>query len=247
MPNRILKESICTSEEIDCLTEQQEVFFYRLMVACDDYGLMDARPAILKARCYPLKSIDCKRIQIMLDELNRVGLIGLYTSEGRPYLHITNWEKHQSIRAKKPKYPYPQADDFICKQMQANVPVIQSNPIQSESNPIQSSAESKPATATRLPADWYPSTDDQDFCQTSRPDLNTQEVADGFRDYWISQPGAKGKKLDWSATWRNWVRNQRAERKSAADKRSDTVAYLTGRAPLQFPTEKLIQGEVING
>jgi hypothetical protein len=28
-----------------------------------------------------------------------------------------------------------------------------------------------------------------------------------FYDYWISQPGAKGRKLDWFATWRNWVRN----------------------------------------
>jgi len=135
MPNRILKESICTSEEIDKLTDQQEVFFYRLMVACDDFGLMDARPAILKARCYPLKAIDCKRIQMYLDALHDVGLIRLYVVDGKQYLHITNWEKHQTIRAKKPKYPYPQADDFICKQMQADVPVIQSNPIQSESNP----------------------------------------------------------------------------------------------------------------
>lgn len=28
-----------------------------------------------------------------------------------------------------------------------------------------------------------------------------------FRDYWIGQPGAKGVKLDWPATWRNWVRS----------------------------------------
>lgn len=138
MPNRILKESICTSEEIDLLTPEQEVFFYRLMVVCDDFGLMDARPAIIKARCYPLKAVDIKRIQSLLDKLHDVGLIRLYESGGKAYLHVTNWEKHQSIRAKKPKYPYPQADDFICKQTQANVPVIQSNPIQSESNPIQS-------------------------------------------------------------------------------------------------------------
>ncbi|MGR9087307.1 MAG: hypothetical protein ACU841_09570 [Gammaproteobacteria bacterium] len=29
-----------------------------------------------------------------------------------------------------------------------------------------------------------------------------------FRDYWIAQPGAKGRKLDWQATWRNWVRSE---------------------------------------
>lgn len=31
--------------------------------------------------------------------------------------------------------------------------------------------------------------------------------ADKFRDFWISQPGQKGVKLDWQATWRNWMRN----------------------------------------
>jgi hypothetical protein len=64
--------------------------------------------------------------------------------------------------------------------------------------------------ATRLPADWIPDEVDIDFCQTERPDLNVQSVAEQFRDYWIAQPGAKGRKVDWPATWRNWVRNQRA-------------------------------------
>lgn len=27
-----------------------------------------------------------------------------------------------------------------------------------------------------------------------------------FRDYWAAQPGQKGVKTDWPATWRNWVR-----------------------------------------
>lgn len=69
--------------------------------------------------------------------------------------------------------------------------------------------KSKSASATRLPADWKPSTDDLSFCKTKRPDLNPYDVADGFVDYWIAQPGAKGRKTDWPATWRNWIRNQR--------------------------------------
>ena len=55
MPNRILKDSICTSPNIDALSREAEVFFYRLLVQCDDYGRMDARPAILRAKCYPLQ------------------------------------------------------------------------------------------------------------------------------------------------------------------------------------------------
>ena len=54
MPNRLLKESICESEEIDRLTWFQEVLFYRLIVKCDDYGILDARPKILKAKLLSL-------------------------------------------------------------------------------------------------------------------------------------------------------------------------------------------------
>ena len=36
-----------------------------------------------------------------------------------------------------------------------------------------------------------------------------QRVFDEFKDYWIAIPGAKGVKLDWLATWRNWVRKAR--------------------------------------
>ena len=55
MPNRILKESICTSESIDDMSWFEECFFHRLLVNCDDYGRFDARPAILKSRLFPLK------------------------------------------------------------------------------------------------------------------------------------------------------------------------------------------------
>ncbi len=34
-------------------------------------------------------------------------------------------------------------------------------------------------------------------------------VADTFRDFWISKSGATAIKLDWQATWRNWVRNEK--------------------------------------
>lgn len=136
MPNRILKESICTSDDIDSLTPEQEVFFYRLMVVCDDYGLMDARPAILKAKCYPLKSIDFKCVQAMLSALQAIGLVTLYEVSGKTYLQITNWASHQQIRAKRAKYPLPSDGSAItCNQMQSDAPVNQSNPIQSESNP----------------------------------------------------------------------------------------------------------------
>ena len=150
MPNRIIKESICTSDSIEQLSWFEEVLFYRLMVNCDDYGRYDGRPAIIKNRIFPLKNkLTEKAIKDGLASLVNADLIIYYVVDGKPFLQLKTWEAHQNIRAKKSKYPSPsdssciqlQANEINCKQMYANVPVIQSNPIQSESesNPMRSS------------------------------------------------------------------------------------------------------------
>lgn len=131
MPNRIIKESVCTSESVNALSWFEEVFFYRLIVNCDDYGRFDARPAILKARLFPLKNrITEKDVSSALTKLADAGIVRLYSCDSKPYLYLPTWEVHQTIRAKKSRYPSPvdglRADESICKQMQADVPVIQS-------------------------------------------------------------------------------------------------------------------------
>ena len=75
--------------------------------------------------------------------------------------------------------------------------------------PLKSKAEAK--QATRLPNDWIPSDEDIAFCKAEKPHLNPREVGEKFRDYWIAQPGVKGRKENWSSTWRNWVRNERTQ------------------------------------
>lgn len=139
MPNRILKESIRTSDSISQLNWFEEVLFYRLIVSCDDYGRFDGRIPIIKGTCFPLKDVTNKDIEKALNKLVAVGLAGHYMVEEKPYLQLLAWERHQTVRAKKSKYPGPDEGEMIaheinCKQMQADVPVIQSNP-----NPIRES------------------------------------------------------------------------------------------------------------
>lgn len=112
MPNRIIKESICTSDSIQQLNWLQEVLFYRLIVNCDDYGRMDARPAILKGRLFPLKSgLTESQIEEALNSLSMAGIVLFYSYDGKPYLQLVNWAKHQKIRNKKSKYPSPEEAD----------------------------------------------------------------------------------------------------------------------------------------
>jgi hypothetical protein len=61
---------------------------------------------------------------------------------------------------------------------------------------------------TRISENWQPSQDD--FNQALQMGLTVEQVdneANKFRDYWIGVPGAKGVKLNWSATWRNRCRD----------------------------------------
>lgn len=131
MPNRIIKESICTSDNLNDLTPEQEVFFYRLMVNCDDFGRMDARPQILLAKCFPLKLhlVSVDSIEQYLQALVQQDLIILYEVDDKPYLQMTTWDKHQQKRAKHSKYPPPPSEsnhlisfDIKCNQQQSNVP-----------------------------------------------------------------------------------------------------------------------------
>lgn len=61
---------------------------------------------------------------------------------------------------------------------------------------------------TRLPDDWTPSDDLKRWTSEECPGLNGPATAAKFRDYWHGVAGAKGLKLDWDATWRNWCRNE---------------------------------------
>ena len=65
------------------------------------------------------------------------------------------------------------------------------------------------ARATRLPQDWQPSPDELAWARANRPELDALAEADKFRDYWTAK-NRDAAKLDWPATWRNWIRNSHA-------------------------------------
>ena len=151
MPNRIIKESICTSDNLDQLSAFQETMFYRLLVNCDDYGRMDARPKILAAKLFPLKDIRTSQIEEGLRALTSAELVIIYEVDGKPFLQMKTWERHQQIRAKKSKYPSPESGNIVsdstCKQMIADDSKCPRNPIQSESNPNpESESNSNPVS-----------------------------------------------------------------------------------------------------
>jgi hypothetical protein len=106
MPTRYLKPGVRDSEAIDNLSPQAEILFYRLLVTVDDFGRFDARPAMIKAQCFPIKdSISIGKCKDLLDELNNKGLIYIYEAGGKLNLMMCKWDNVP--RAKESKYPAP--------------------------------------------------------------------------------------------------------------------------------------------
>ena len=69
----------------------------------------------------------------------------------------------------------------------------------------------KPKRGTRLPADFVPSEVARKTIIAESPDLDLRREHARFVDHWTAQPGQRGVKADWDATWRNWMRRSADE------------------------------------
>ena len=168
MPNRIIRESICTSDSVDKLSWFEEVLFYRLIVNCDDFGRFDGRAAVVKNRLFPLKeNLTLKTVENALHGLASAGLIALYVFEGKRFLYLPTWGKYQTQRAKVSKFPSPddgkQADEIICKQMHADVPVFENRESRIEFAIRDAEDSAEPQAASTPPAISLPLNDGTEY------------------------------------------------------------------------------------
>ena len=90
----------------------------------------------------------------------------------------------------------------------------------------QARTTGKTATGTRLPDDWKLPKSWGDWAIAEHGELTGEEVrrqAAMFADHWHAKAGKDGRKADWSATWRNWIRR--------------AVELPTSRRPSMGPTQ----------
>lgn len=95
-----------------------------------------------------------------------------------------------------------------------------------EIHPPSASHLAPPGTGTRLPPGWTPPDSDAELAR-SLGFANGRAEAElaKFRDYWAARPGAGGRKLDWPATWRNWLRKAAETRPQRAAGAADEPAW----------------------
>lgn len=257
MPNRILKESIKRSEQIDQLSWFEEVVFYRLILTADDYGCLDGRVVLLKNDLFPTKdNVTKKAVEDAISKLASVGLLCKYTVNGKPYLFFPTWTKHQRLRNQHRKYPNPaDADNPI----DSNLTVIcQSNDgqetadcppeleleeeLEGEVEERKINKKKEEEASPRKKGEFVPPTLEEvtEYCKSRQSIVDPKAFFDYFKEgKWIDSRG--NPVLNWKQkiiTWENkniskapeGVRNSGLSGASpSGDQRADRLPHIEGR------------------
>jgi hypothetical protein len=87
---------------------------------------------------------------------------------------------------------------------------------------------SKGKRGSRLPEEFEVTEEMLDWARSEVPKVNIHAENRKVRDHWRAQPGERGVKNDWVATWRNWMRkaDEFAAPRGRASPRKDVFAEL---------------------
>jgi hypothetical protein len=149
------------------------------------------------------------QIRTALNKLKSTNEITIKTTPQYSVITVKNWTDYQ--------HDNQQNNQQITNKQPTNNQRITTNKnarMQEEEN-ILGSLENEPPQVekieskkkgSRLPENWVPSSELLAWAKKERPDVLVEREIEIFRDYWIAQPGQKGVKLDWDATFKNWIR-----------------------------------------
>lgn len=205
MPNRIIKESICSSEKLAALSDFEFRLWVGLITQADDAGRGDARPAIIKGHIFPFRErLSIKDIDAALQELAAKGCVALYKVDGKPYFLFPGWVKHQRVRDCKPKFPEPPENGAL-DTFAADCGELPQVAADCGYNPIQSESESNPNPKEGVRATRFtpPTVDEvRDYCR----ERGNAVDAERFVDFYAAKGWMVGKNRmkDWKAAVRTW-------------------------------------------
>jgi hypothetical protein len=212
---RTIKPEFPQSESMGRVSRDARLLFIQLWTLCDDSGRTRAASRMLASLLYPYDDDAPGLIDGWLAELEREACVIRYQADGQNYLQVCKWLNHQKIdKPSASKIPeFDESSRILANPLEASRPLTVGSRKGSrsrEDSPEESRNGSR-LTLTELPGEWVA------FCRSERRDLDPAKTFDAFRDYWKAQVGAKGRKADWLATWRNWVRNQRPSAKQTSE------------------------------
>lgn len=112
---RSIRPEFWTSEDVAAMDWHTRLVFIGLWSYVDDNGVGRDVERLIVASLFPLDdnlSESSVRVQRALKHLETGGQVTRYAVDGKPYLHITAWDKHQKInRPSEGRYPLPTCEN----------------------------------------------------------------------------------------------------------------------------------------
>lgn len=145
-------------------------------------------------------------VRAALGELEAAGYLARFQRRVDGRIVGTDFELRDPTSAQK---PVTGSDQHVCGVCAAQTSAQETGdgnlpPKKTTSQKTQKTTSASPR-GTRLPEGWLPSDELKIWARDNAPGIGWVEH-EKFVDYFKSAPGQKGVKLDWPATWRNWMR-----------------------------------------
>ena len=215
----MLRDSLLESDKISSLSDFDFRLWVVLILLSDDYGVVDARPEIIKGRGYPLRvRVTVKDISDALQRLAAVGCVSLYTVGGKPYAQFPKWGEHQRLRNSKHKYPTIDDAEQDCgklPQVAASCGELRPELELELELELERGRGTSAYDAPPRPRFEKPTLDDVRSYATERG--YTSFPAERFIDYYTANGWKVGKNpmKDWKAAVRSWAARDQSESKPA--------------------------------
>jgi DnaT DNA-binding domain len=195
-----------------CSLAAQGMWMNMLCIAheCEPYGHLTINGLPMSAaQIGRLVGLNAKECQPLLTELLDAGVVSTTPGGVLFSRRMVRDERLRNVRADAGRLGgNPTLVGSKVKQLdnQMDNQASKQSPTPSSSSSSSTSVKER-ARGSRLPPDWTPGPDGEAFA-AQHGIANGKAVAElaKFRDYWTAQPGQKGVKTDWLATWRNWLR-----------------------------------------
>lgn len=188
------------------LSDKQHRAWFNLCCICSQNGgtLPEIAVIAVKLRTTPSKA------RAVIDELTALRLI----DAGENGLTMHDWSRHQyktdvtdpTNAERQSRYRKRHADPLRNDESNACKTVTVKRPDTEQRQIPEAKASGPRQQGTRLPPEWWPSAANVEYAASkglSTNKINTE--AEKFRNHWTAKTGKDATKLDWDATWQNWI------------------------------------------
>lgn len=232
--SRTLKPEFWTDDVIVELSFAARLWYQGFWnFALCDQGHIDASPKSLKMKIFPADDVDPVALTEELIAHGRV--VRKETPDGRAYLHVGTLVKHTKMETRwTTRCPYCALEGLTKPAAAPPSPADPAEPRAGFGEPAETPAStSEPAEppsvkgkegkgrerkgkegedqgaprkrGTRIPDDFAVTVEMVTWAKTNAPNVDGKRETEKFINYWRAKTGAQATKLDWPATWRNWL------------------------------------------